>query len=141
MIDQTVWQDASRSLSLFLRGGFSPPDRNLVSYYVDGGFGLKGPIAGRKDDVLLFGVAHSGISGDAVALDRDTLAFAGAPYPIRNAETVIELTYVARIAPWWTLQPDFQYIVHPRGHAANPRNQTRPIPDAFLVGLRTSIAF
>ena len=78
--DQMVWRAGKQSLNLFARGGFSPSDRNLVSFYIDGGAGFKGPLPGRDDDVLTFGVAYAKISRDAAALDQDMLAFNGPPY-------------------------------------------------------------
>ena len=65
-----VWRSDKQSLNLFMRGGLSPSDRNLISYYVDGGAGFKGLLPGRADDVLTFGVAYAKISRDAAALDQ-----------------------------------------------------------------------
>jgi porin len=137
--DQMVWREGERSLNLFLRGGFSPSDRNLVSYYVDGGAGFKGLLPGRADDVLTFGVAYAKISADAIAADNDALALAP-PYAVRDDEIVFELDYAAQIAPWWTVQPDIQYIVHPNG-GQNPNDPTLALEDAFVVGLRSTIKF
>jgi len=56
---------------------------------------------------------------------------------------VLEVTYQARIAPWWVLQPDLQLVFHPGGHipAPPPASVTRPISNALVVGLRSSITF
>jgi len=139
--DQMVWRADKRSMNLFVRGGFSPSDRNPISFYVDGGAGFKGLVPGRDDDVLTFGVAYARISRDAVALDQDTLAINGPPYPIRNEEVVFELSYQAQIAPWWIVQPDLQYIVHPGGNVPDPDNPTLTVRNAFVVGLRSAIKF
>ena len=139
--DQMVWRAPGRSLNLFVRGGLSPSDRNLISYYVDGGAGLKGLLPGREDDVLTFGFAYAKISRDAVALDQDTLAISGPPYPIRNEEVVFELSYAAQVAPWWTIQPDLQYIVHPGGNVADPNNPALTVSNAFVAGVRSTIRF
>src|SRR5262249_24587427 len=48
--DQMVWRGAASSLNLFMRAGAVPSDRNLVSFYIDGGAGIKGLFAGRPDD-------------------------------------------------------------------------------------------
>ena len=69
VIDQMLWRANGRSVSVFVRAGASPSDRNLVSRYIDGGIGFKGLLASRPDDTLTFGVAHSKISKDAAALD------------------------------------------------------------------------
>lgn len=137
VIDQTVLQTGERALSLFVRGGFSPSDRNLISYYVDGGVGLKGPFSGRPDDTLTFGVAYAKVSKDAVAADID----AGNAV-VRSEEVVFEVSYAAQLAPWWTLQPDLQYIVHPGGNVANPNDPSgAAIKNAFVAGLRSTIKF
>jgi porin len=141
VIDQMLWRSDSGSASVFLRGGLAPSDRNLVSWYIDGGVGLKGLIPGRADDTLTFGIAHSHISLDAAALDQDTLLLSGPPYPIRSAETVFELSYIAQIAPWWTIQPDIQYIVRPGGNVPDPNDPTRTVGNAFVIGGRTTITF
>jgi porin len=139
--DQMVWRNGASSLNLFVRSGTSPSDRNLLSYYVDTGAGFKGLIPGRADDVLTFGAAYAGISRDAAALDRDTLAINGPPYPIRDYEFLFEVSYQAQIAPWWIVQPDLQYIVHPGGHVPDPNNPNAAIGNAFIAGIRSTIKF
>ena len=134
--DQMVWRGVSSSLNLFLRAGMSPSDRNLISWYVDGGFGIKGPVTARPDDVLTVGVAYQKISPNAVAADRD----AGLAV-IRSNEIVFELSYQAQLAPWWVLQPDIQYIVHPGGNVPDPNNALVPVKNATVIGLRSTIKF
>jgi porin len=138
--DQMVWRGRASSLNVFVRGGVAPSDRNLVSYYVDGGVGVKGLLPGRADDTLTFGAAYSKISSQAVALDRDFLAFNGAPYAVRSAETLLEVSYAAQIAPWWIVQPDLQYIWHPSG-GQNPNAPTLTLDHAFIAGIRSTIKF
>jgi porin len=143
LADQMVWRASMgpQSLNVFLRGSASPSDRNLIVAYVDGGLGLKAPVPGRDDDLVTFGVAYSAISHDVIGLDLDTELFAGMPLPVHDQEIALELEYSYQIAPWWTLQPDVQYIIHPGGHAPDPFNPTRPIADAFVGLLRTTIKF
>jgi porin len=135
-----IWRNKDTSLNLFVRAGAVPSDRNLVSAYVDGGAGFKGLLPGRADDTLTFGAAYIKISPDGVALDRDTNALTP-PYPLRNQEVVFEVSYAAQIAPWWTIQPDFQYIVHPGGNVLNPNNLAATIKNAAIVGVRSTIKF
>jgi porin len=141
VIDQMLWRSGERSVSVFTRGGFAPADRNVVSWYVDGGIGFKGLFAGRGDDTLTFGIAHSKISKHAAAADRDSIEFSGVPIPIRSAETVYEASYIYQITPFWSLQPDIQYIVRPGGGAQHPDNSSRPIGNALIVGARSTISF
>ena len=141
LADQTVARWGERSLSVFMRGGIQPNDRNLISYHVDGGAGVKGLLPGRSQDLLTFGFAYRRISSSAVALDRDTLAANGAPYPIRNYEMQVELNYSAQIAPWWTLQVDLQHIRHPGGRVPDPADPNRIVSDALVVGVRSTMKF
>ena len=116
--DQMVWRRPGtddQGLSVFVRIAGAPSDRNLVSFYVDGGLGLKGPVVQRPDDVLTLGVAYGQISAAAARADR----VAGPPTPVRDHEAVIELSYIARLASGWTVQPDLQYVIHPGGNVAN----------------------
>ena len=139
--DQMVWRGMNSSVNLFLRGGLVPSDRNLISFYVDGGAGIKGPFARRPDDVLTFGMAYAKISRDAAALDQDMLAINGPPYPIRDHELVFELSYQYQIAPWWIVQPDLQYIVHPGGNVPHPDDPTVTVGNAFIAGVRSTVKF
>ncbi len=61
--------------------------------------------------------------------------------PVRSSETFIELTYQAVVTPWWTLQPDFQYVFSPGGGIVDPNQPTKRVGDALILGLRTSITF
>jgi porin len=141
VVDQTVWQQEERSLSLFVRGSISPSDRNLITYYVDGGAGIKSLFMTRPHDVLTFGVAYAKIGHDAVAADQDALAANGPPSFIRDYELVFELGYAFQIAPWWIVQPDCQYIIHTGGNVANPDNLTVPVNDAMIIGVRSTFTF
>ena len=132
--DQMVWRSGDRSVNLFVRGGYAPADRNLVSWYFDGGAGFKGLIPGRADDKLTFGVSYAKISNDAVAADMDAGNVA------RDHELLFELSYAAQIAPWWVVQPDLQYIVHPNG-GQNPNDPTVAFDHAFLAGVRSTFTF
>jgi porin len=142
VIDQMFWRSGARSASFFLRGGVTSSDVNLINYYVDGGVGVKSPFAGRDDDTLTFGVAYSNISSTARDADRDVAAItAGGLYPTRDYELQFELSYLAQVTPWWTIQPDVQYVVNPGGSVPNPRNPTETVRNAWIVGVRTSVTF
>jgi porin len=132
--DQMVWRNGDRSVNLFLRGGYSSADRNVISWYFDGGAGFKGLIPGRADDVLTFGAAYAKISDDASAADTDAGNVA------RDYELLFEVSYALQIAPWWVLRPDLQYIVHPNG-GQNPDDPTQGFDHAFLAGVRSTFTF
>ncbi len=141
VIDQIVWHkpDTEDSgLSAFLRGAWVPSDRNLVSLYVDTGAAVKGLFAERPNDVFGIAFAFAQVSPSASALDRDLRFYGGSWLPIRNHEATFEFTYHLQLNPWWALQPDVQYVVHPAGNVALP-GSSQPVPDALVLGLRSSV--
>lgn len=141
IVDHSVWRNGPRGVAVFWRGAVVPKDRNLVSWYMDGGFAVMGPLRARRHDTLAFGVAYSNISSDAANLDGIRQRIRGSAFPIRNGETAFELTYKMQLAPWWTVQPDLQYIVHPGGNIPDPDDPDTVIEDSFLIGLRTKLTF
>lgn len=143
VVDQMIWRKVGtedQGLSAFLRLGGAPPADNFVSFYADGGLSWAGPFAARPDDIAIVGAAYARISPAAASLDHDRAQLAPG-YPVRDAETVVELSYIATIRPWWSVQPDLQYIVHPGGHVPNPNDPPAPIADALVIGMRTSLSF
>jgi porin len=132
--DQTLWRGKDSSVNLFVRGAITPADRNTVSAYLDGGIGWKGPLPGRKDDMFTIGIAYADISPDLAAADR---AAGNVP---RDYELVFEASYMAQLAPWWTIQPDLQFIVHPNG-GQNPEMPAERFGNALVLGLRSTVKF
>ncbi len=128
VMDQQIYANAeNQAISLFVRSGGAPSNVNFVDWYIDGGFNFNGFIPGRKDDIAGIAVGRSHVSdnfSDAQILQGN------APY---TAETVIEATYKVQVSPWWTIQPDLQYIVTPGGE--------KGVQDAVVLGLRTTVAF
>jgi porin len=147
IIDQQIYRppggDAESGVAVFARIAASPPDRNLIDFYVDGGVTFFGMITSRPDDKFGATFTYAGVSSDARALDRDRVVFTGIPYPIRNYEMTFELTYQAQIVPGWTVQPDFQYVINPGGNVPNPNDPTglSPIKNAAIFGLRTIVKY
>jgi porin len=127
VMDQQIYQQGAEGISLFVRSGGAPSNTNFVDYYVEGGFNFTGFIPGRDNDVAGIAVARSHVSDQY----SDSQVLLG--NPPSTAETVIEATYKVQVAPWWTIQPDMQYIVTPSGVEGSQ--------NAFVLGVRTSVAF
>jgi porin len=145
VLDKMLWRrpdTATQGLAAFLRIGYAPADRNLISLEVDAGLTFKGLFPNRELDVLGVGASYARI-GYARRLDQDEVLFTGIGRPIRNYEAVLEITYEARIAPWWLLQPDLQLVFHPGGFTSAPLPAPvgQPIPNALVIGLRSGITF
>jgi porin len=146
ILDKMLWRrpdTATQGLAGFIRVGDAPPNRNLISLEVDAGLTFKGLFPDRELDLLGVAASYARIGNAARRLDRDEVLFTGAGGILHDYETVLEITYQARIAPWWTLQPDLQLVFHPGGHIALPSlaPPTRPIPNALVLGLRSGITF
>ncbi len=143
VFDQVVWRpdvDGPRSVGIFARLMGAPGDRNLVSFSVNAGVVLKAPLAGRDNDSVGLGFGYAKIGPSAIRLDIDQNAF-GVPRPVRGSESFIEATYQYQVAPWWTLQPNAQYVFMPSGGIANPLQPDKRVGNSATFGLRTNIVF
>jgi porin len=143
--DHMIWRsddDADRNANLFLRAMYTPlSDRNLISFSLNAGLLMHEPIRHRDDDVFGLGLGYARVSDSASGLDQDTGTFGGMPFPVRSTETFIEATYQYAVTPWWQLQPDVQYIIHPGGGVQNPNQPGETIRNEFVIGVRTNVLF
>jgi porin len=128
-----------QGLSAFVRAGGVPNDRNLINFYADGGLIYKGLIPGRPDDKIGVAVAYARVGDNARALDSDIRSFGNFFYPVRSGETMVEVMYQAKWTPWWTVQPEMQYIIRPGGGVLNSGDGLRP--NAWVIALRSTISF
>ncbi len=129
-------------IGMFSRISASPSDRNPVNFYLDGGIYSAGMIPGRPDDKFGATFLYSRISDHVRGLDGDTIVFTGIPQPIRSYQLSFEFTYRALIMPGWTIQPDFQYIIHPGGNIVDLSAPTPvPVKNAKVIGVRSVIKF
>lgn len=127
VIDQEILKAGGRTAGAFLRAGGSPSDASFVDFYIDGGVNFTGYVPGRLLDVIGLAVAYSSVSDDFSAGEKRQ---GGIGY---GSETVLEATYRVNLAPWWSVQPDVQYILDPSGQHGSH--------DALVLGLRTAVAF
>jgi porin len=142
VIDQTLYRvpgTDDQGLSAFLRAGGVPNDRNLISFYADGGLLYKGLVPGRPDDKVGVAFAYARIGNNAHGLDGDIGAFGNFFYPVRSGEAMIEMMYQTQWTKWWTVQPEVQYIIRPGGGVLNPGDGLRP--NAWVMVLRSTISF
>jgi porin len=153
VVEQTLYRPASVTekgvsnslpgITAFGRIAYSPPDRNLIDLYLDGGVGFVGLVPRRPADRIGIGVAYMRISNADRNFDRDTEFFTGMQSPVRSNETLIELIYEAHIKAGWLLAPYFQYVFRPSGGIPNPidpRGLSR-IGDAAVFGITTTLRY
>jgi len=101
VVDQMLWRvpgPGDRALNVFMRAMAAPGDRNLIDVYADGGFTFKGPLERRNNDLAGIGLAVGRVSPAAAAFDSDLATALGRPYPVRDYEAVVELTYQWKLA-------------------------------------------
>jgi porin len=138
-----VGNDLDRGIGIFARVSVSPSDRNLIDRYADGGIEFVGLSDIRPKDKfgVAFGYAH--VSSRAQSLDADFQQVMGPGWPTRSFESLVTAVYQYEVRSGWTLQPNFQYVVHPGGGATDPLgvNPGKPLKDAAVFGLRTVLKF
>jgi porin len=127
VLDQQIYSKDNQIISFFVRSGGAPSNTNFVDYYAEGGFNFTGFVPGRDSDVGGIAVARSHVSDEY----SDSQGSQG--NQPSTAETVIEATYKVQLAPWWSIQPDIQYIITPSGVEGSQ--------NATVLGLRTTVTF
>ena len=121
--DLALWspREGRGPLTAFVQLGLGDGRVNQIAGYLGGGFTFTTPFPSRAGDALGLAVAAA---RNGSQYER-ALASVGIP---AAGETTVELTYVAQLASWLTVQPDLQYVIHPGG-----RQTTR---NALVAGLR-----
>lgn len=110
----------------FIRYGRANADFNQFSSYFQTGLVFSGMLAGRSEDQLAVSYSTAR-TGDKYRL---AASIAGAEATLH--ESVWEVTCRAYLAPWLSVQPNIQYVIHP-GADAQIRNAT-------VLGVRFEIS-
>lgn len=128
LAEQTLYRipGSTRDLAGFIRYGLTDGKTNVLDYSLSAGLNFRGPFAGREKDSV--GIAatrrHVGPQGR-------TLLAADSGEPLQgNAETAVEVTYRAQLAPGVALQPVLQRIFNPG----------LTLPNATVAGARLQFA-
>ena len=125
--DQELFKNGQYTVEAFARVGFGTPNYSFVHNYFDLGLNFIGFVPTRFLDVAGVAVGRSGISNQfsAAQVRQGSTGY--------SQETVVEATYRIQLAPWATIQPDFQYFINPSAQHGSR--------DAFVSGIRTVITF
>ena len=131
-------------VTAFARVAYSPPDRNLIDFYVDGGIGFVGLVPGRPLDRFGAGIAYMRISG------ADQKSRSRHPAIHRHADSGAQQRDRDRVdlrgpssSRAWLMAPYFQYIFRPSGGIPNPNDPTglSRIGDAAVFGVTTTLKY
>jgi len=139
VLDQMIYRFPGggdpRGISVFGRV-IGAPQRNPANIYWEAGMTFAGLDSARPNDVLAIGSAYTGISPYVSSLQK-----ARHRPVIASYEALLEASYTAEIVPGFIIQPDFQYFWNPGGHVADPNDPMKAVPNAAVLGLRTTIAY
>lgn len=108
-VDQTIYNGITPFLAMI----FQPKDRNLIPLFLSSGIVVEKIIPRRPDDSLSFGYAYGKFSPDLGTG--------------QNFESIFEATYWCQVNPWFSVVPDVQFVLHPKG---------TDIPNAFCLGFQ-----
>jgi porin len=125
--DQTVWsaQPSPRALTVFAQLGVGDSRVNRVGRFVGGGLTLTAPIAARPSDAVGLATATAFIGSHYKRASKSAGTL--------NAETTVELTYLAQLDARLSVQPDIQYVIHP--------GATRATKNAVVPGFRFALTY
>ena len=118
--------DAGMKVTAFLRAGLSDGDTTPFQGGWQAGARVAQPFASRPDSVFSIGLQQGLLDPKFRGNLRD-----GGSEPAR-AESGVEVTYIDKITPRVTIQPDLQWIRHAGGDA--------DARDRWVVGLRVKVA-
>ncbi len=143
VVDQILWQtaDGTTSVNGFMRAMGAPSAQNLISFSLNGGVVVNGPVPGRANDSAGFNVGFGQVSSQAAALDWEAAKLSGGYDPVRGGEILVEVTYQAQLNPWLQLQPVAQFVANPGGGILDPADGTRKLPNEVVVGMRANVSF
>ncbi|HEX3991692.1 MAG TPA: carbohydrate porin [Acetobacteraceae bacterium] len=130
LLDQLLFKsqsDPNQRVTGFVQLGAADQRVDRFGTYIGAGLTVASPLQSRPDDQL----------GVAMAMDRNGSHYLEgqqrAGLPVTAAETVIEMSYLAQVASWLSMQPDLQYMIHPN---TDPR-----LRDALVAQLQIQIKF
>lgn len=143
VLDQQIWrapgENPEAGIGVFARVIGGRPDRNEISFYVDGGIVASGLVPGRPDDKFGIAAAYADFSPRLASADRADNLANGISGAVRTFEGIIEATYRAQIVPGLMVQPTFQYVIRPGG--GPPEDGGRRIQNATVFGVTTLVTF
>jgi porin len=118
-----------KGLSIFFNYIQADRATSILDNQIAGGLSYAGPFDTRPNDVVAIAFGRTGYNSRAA----ESILLANPGVAVPRAEYPLEVYYSYQVQPWFTVRPDFQFIVQPGGfvHAQNE----------ILVGVRTDLKF
>ena len=131
--DDTQRSEPHRGLRIGGMAGIGDKATATFRYFVAGGGVYQGTFKQRDGDFVSLLMAYARYNDRLTRFQEDRDAEAPGTVGIQHYESILELDYNVQMAPWFSLRPNLQYVINPGG--------TGKIPDAFVIGLYTKVAF
>ena len=140
IIDQMIYRlpgsGNPHGISLFGTYMTAPPEGNLIEHYFEAGVTFNGLLDERPHDIFSLGFLYTAVSSQVIDF------YKAAGFPVTPSfEAVLEASYTAEVVKGFYLQPDFQYFWNPGGHVGEPQDPQAAIPNAAVLGLRTTVNY
>ncbi|MGH7984964.1 MAG: carbohydrate porin [Candidatus Binataceae bacterium] len=105
--NQTLWQPRAddRGVRMFLEFAHAQRSVSPIDWHGGGGFTWTGLIRFRPHDIIGFSPQYVHLS------DENGFTY--------SYEAALEVFYQMKLTPWFRIQPDLQYIIHPGGRHPN----------------------
>ncbi|WP_309399141.1 carbohydrate porin [Cerasicoccus maritimus] len=128
---QTLWllnETGERHVDASLSLSYAPKERvNVYNFEMTALLRAIGPFEARPQDEAGVGFIAAWLSDDF------NNASSAAGVNTSGNEFTVELTYKARVTPWFVVQPDIQVVVNPGGSASRD-----PV---YIAGIRNVVTF
>ncbi len=128
LLDQLLYrakEGTTQGLTSYLSLLFAPSNRNEFPLFVNGGLIYKGVFSQRPQDYLTFGTAYGLYSSELRNSQRK------ASQSTQGFETILELSYWYQWNKRFSIAPDLQYVINPKGYGT--------IPNAFVIAVQLSL--
>lgn len=116
--------------AVFARVSCTPGDRNLIDLYFDSGITIQGLIPSRQYDIAGLAMAYGRLSPALARLDASEARM------VPDYQAEIEATYQIAVTPGLSVQPDFQYVIHPSANTVSNPATGLGLRNAAIFGLR-----
>lgn len=138
-IDQQLWKagpSSQRNVMMFTELGIADKQTAPETFWLAAGISFTGLLPQRPGDILNIGYARA--TENSRALDAATAKLRAKHIyddSLTPAQSEIEVGYNIKLAPWFYLTPDFQYLM-----GVGTRS-FKHIPNATVVGLGAKLVF
>ncbi|HRZ87091.1 MAG TPA: carbohydrate porin, partial [bacterium] len=135
--DQMVYREGGpgedEGLTLFECVTLAPARITQFPFFFDAGLSYKGLLPKRNMDMTALGFAYGQWSEYISDREEEARDILGQDIQPQYYEIMLDLSYKIQVTPCFFIQPDTQYIIHPKGRSK--------ADNAYVVGVRVGVNF